>query len=457
MAANDHFGDIVDAIGVGVGVYGADGRYVYVNPTYADLLGTDEVVLEGVAIWEVNPAFERSRFDEYWDSFEPGESRTAETRHVFEGTAIDVNVRTTCCEIDGERYHVGTILDIGERRRRQQELEYQRSLLKAQQEVTIDGILIVDEDDEIVSYNRRFAEIWDVPEDLIEAGDDEPVLEHVVGQVRNPEEFLERVEYLYDHREEDSRDQIEHVDGRVFDRYTTAVVDEDTYYGRLWVFRDVTENVERQRALERQNRRLDQFASIVSHDLRNPLNVAEGRIRMVAEDCDSDHLDAVRQALERMGTLIDDMLTLAREGQSVDEMSPVGVAETAERAWQNVETGDATLRVDADFAVLADENRCTQMFENLFRNAIEHAGPSVTVDVGTLPTGFYVEDDGPGIPPDDREAVLEIGYSTTDGGTGFGLSIVREIVEAHGWRIDVTEGSSGGARFDVTDVERTRG
>jgi signal transduction histidine kinase len=95
------------------------------------------------------------------------------------------------------------------------------------------------------------------------------------------------------------------------------------------------------------------------------------------------------------------------------------------------------------------------VLENLFRNAIEHGRSDVTIRVGTLSdeTGFYVEDDGPGIPSDTRDEVFEQGYSTADDGTGFGLSIVREIAEAHGWEISATDSAEGGARFEIRGVD----
>ena len=119
----------------------------------------------------------------------------------------------------------------------------------------------------------------------------------------------------------------------------------------------------------------------------------------------------------------------------------------------NVEKERAALRVDADRTIRADGGRLSRAFENLYRNAVEHGGPDVTITVGTLTDGFYVADDGPGIPPERRDEVFEIGFSTTRGGTGFGLTIVREIVDAHGWRIDVTSGVDGGARSELSGAE----
>jgi signal transduction histidine kinase len=208
----------------------------------------------------------------------------------------------------------------------------------------------------------------------------------------------------------------------------------------------------REQELAKQNNRLEEFASIVSHDLRNPLNVAEGRVELARENSDWDQLDAVERAHERMNALIDDLLTLAREGNHVNDIETVALDSVVQDCWKAVATADATVHVETDRTILADRSRLQQLLENLMRNAVEHAGSDVTVSVGDLPDGFYVEDDGPGIPADARDDVFEAGYSTSDSGTGFGLSIVQQIVTAHGWEIVVNEGHEGGARFEITGV-----
>jgi signal transduction histidine kinase len=105
--------------------------------------------------------------------------------------------------------------------------------------------------------------------------------------------------------------------------------------------------------------------------------------------------------------------------------------------------------------VNANRSRLQRLFENLLSNAVEHVGPTVTVKIGPLSEskGFYVADDGPGIPEAERERVLEYGYSTTDDGTGLGLGIVSEVAKAHGWDVTVTNSASGGTRFEITDVD----
>ncbi|MFB6102194.1 MAG: ATP-binding protein [Haloplanus sp.] len=213
---------------------------------------------------------------------------------------------------------------------------------------------------------------------------------------------------------------------------------------------------ERERELARQNEHLDQFASVVSHDLRNPLNVAQGNLTLAQGEYEDDRLDRVAEALDRMDELIDDVLSLARTGRAVSEFTAVDLRSAAEDAWETTDTEGATLRFeDALGTVQGDESRLVQMFENLFRNAVEHgaADGSATVTVGRTDDGFYVEDDGQGIPEAEREQVFETGYSTADGGTGFGLNIVRNIAEAHGWHIAVTDGTAGGARFAFAGVE----
>ena len=239
--------------------------------------------------------------------------------------------------------------------------------------------------------------------------------------------------------------------------------------------------------LQTQNERLDRFASIVSHDLRNPLEVASGHLELV--ESDDDHLDRVAAMHERMDDLLDDLLTLAREGDRATDSEPVDLASVAERCWHSVETDGAALDVTGTLSLAADSSGLRQLLENLYRNAMEHGSTSprshapedavehgstghadadssadsvehsttdeqsITIRVGPLEDGFFVEDDGPGIPPAIRDRIFEPGFSTGDDGTGYGLSIVSEIADAHGWSVSATESDSGGARFEITGAD----
>lgn len=211
----------------------------------------------------------------------------------------------------------------------------------------------------------------------------------------------------------------------------------------------------RESELSRQNERLDEFASVVSHDLRNPLNVASGRLELLRDEYESEHIDEIERAHTRMKTLIEDLLELARQGNRVSETEPVDLSELTGRCWQHVATEDATIVTDTIRRIDADRSRLQQLLENLFRNAVEHGGNDVSVTVGEIDGGFYVEDDGPGIPEDDREDVFTAGYSTTEDGSGFGLSIVKEIADAHGWEIRIEESQAGGTRFEIAGIDFT--
>ncbi|MDS0281614.1 ATP-binding protein [Haloarcula onubensis] len=268
------------------------------------------------------------------------------------------------------------------------------------------------------------------------------------------EEFLPGIGDYVDGADRDAVYGVDTADGARY--YQLAVQSFSTDRSRLGTaitLTDVTEREEYRRELERQNERLEQFASMVSHDLRNPLTVARGRVDYLraAADDEDEHLRAVARAHDRMETLIDDVLTLARQGQSIDERERVRLSAVTTDAWASVTAETASMTIEQDGSFLADETRLTQLLENLFRNAVEHGGDAVTVRVGVLDGGggFYVADDGVGIPETDRERVLESGYSTAEAGTGLGLSIVTEIAQAHDWDIDVRTSADGGARFEI--------
>lgn len=245
---------------------------------------------------------------------------------------------------------------------------------------------------------------------------------------------------------EGNRYRIQTVPVRNNDRKITQV---------MAVSQNVTEQTTQRQALERQNDRLEEFASIVSHDLRSPLNVAQGHLELAEEASDEEHIKKASDAIDRSQALIDDLLTLAREGNQIDETESVEFAEVVQNSWQTVETAQATLDAGGSAVIKADRCRLQQLLENLYRNAIEHGGQDIVVHVGDLGDGFYVADTGSGIPEGDRDEIFDAGYSTADDGTGFGLRIVEQIVKAHGWNISVTESRWGGARFEITGIDST--
>ncbi|RXK50360.1 PAS domain-containing sensor histidine kinase [Halorientalis pallida] len=322
------FEEMVEAVGVGVAIYDAEGVFRYVNAAYADLLETPRDDLVGEPVWSVATELEADRFDDYWDSFAEGETRTADTEHAVGERTVPVSTVTTRRRIDSTPYNFGTIRD--------------RSALRA-----------------------------------------------------------------------------------------------------------------RERELEERNERLDTFAGIVAHDLRNPLNVAHSYLELLRADGDSDELEMIDSALSRMEILIEDLLTLAREGEMVGEAEPVSLDAIARDAWSTVETGDATLTVATDGDVVADPRRLRQLFENLFRNSVEHGDGPVSVRVDITDDGFVVADDGPGLPDGDPDWLFEPGESGDADGSGIGLAIVAEIATAHGWSVTAADrdGDGTGAQFAFEGVE----
>ena len=317
-----------------------------------------------------------------------------------------------------------------------------------------DPVLLLDGDRVVADYNAAAAELLGEvrTQESISEIDNEAFSDTLERAVTDP---VTGVEYT---AAADSGPE------RTYDIEVTQVADQfDITQGYVVVLRDITDRKQRERQLEEQNQRLEEFADVVSHDLRNPLSTAKGWLKVaddaiagedVAHDDAREGIDRVADAHERMDELIEVLLTMARQGQTVDDPEPVTVESCATDAWAIAETGEMELRVDTDRTVEADPARLRQAFENLFRNANDHSN-ATTITVGDHANGFYVEDDGTGVDPEDREDLFEFGYTTDEAGTGIGLAVVKRIVEAHGWRIGVGESDDGGACFEISVVSST--
>ncbi len=355
--------------------------------------------------------------------------------------------------VDTLARHAVTALD---RIDRQHELEVKTQRLDAILENTPTPMFMKDDTGQYLFVNEGYREIFGLSDDAIvgrtdheihprDMADEVRTNDRMVIETGEPLETEERV--LVDGEER------WFIVTKVPIYDTGDRSDQETPVALFGVASDITEHRRREEQLQRERDRLDEFASVVSHDIRTPLSVAEGRLELLEEECDSDHIEPIDQALTRIDDMIDELLTLAREGDQVSETDLVNLAELSDRCWQNIGADTAVLQIDIDRQFRADTSRVQQLLENLFRNAVEHGGPSVSVTVGEVDEGFYVEDNGPGIPKSDRAHVFKMGYSTSAEGNGFGLSIVKQVAEAHGWEIRVTEGSEGGARFEITGIE----
>ncbi|WP_440008893.1 PAS domain-containing protein [Halomicrococcus sp. SG-WS-1] len=247
--------------------------------------------------------------------------------------------------------------------------------------------------------------------------------------------------------------------GRNWEVWAAPLRDADgDIFAGLSIAQDITEQVERERELKESNKRLDSFASLVAHELRNPVMIGQMYSTELPEDANPEVVEYITESFDRIEDIIDLMLVVTQGTDAVLESAPMALTDAARNAWDNVDTLDATVELLAsDYTIEADETYVEHLFRNLFENAIKHGGRDVTVTVGELPTGFYVADDGTGIPAADREAVFETGYTTeaNHGGMGLGLAFVRELANVYGWTCSLTESAAGGVRIEFTGVDFT--
>ena len=443
-AIADRYSTVMEALGYPIYVVDETGTFQFVNEAFAELTGysVEEIVgsKPGLIKDDEAVAEAENRLGSILSSSGPDVQRFPVDIIPKEGEPIPCRDHMAVLPYEGEEFEgsVGILRDTSDEQRRREELETKR---RAMDEAPV-GITITDPtcpDNPMTYVNDRFVEMtgYDREEAVgvncrfLQGPDTDP---EPVGRMREAVEDGESVTVeLLNYRK----------DGTEFwNRVSMAPIHGDDGEVTNWVGfqEDITDFVERERALERQNERLDAFASIVSHDLRNPLAVVKGSIEMAKYADDTAPLDRGERAAERIDQLITELLTLARQGKGIDDPTETSLTSVAYEAWETVDDDDASLLVADDPRVFADRGRLRQALENLFRNAVEHGSvgdAGVRVVVASTTAGFVVADDGPGIDPDAAEAVFEPGFTTHEEGTGYGLDIVREICEAHGWSVRV--------------------
>ncbi|MFB6171810.1 MAG: PAS domain-containing protein [Haloarculaceae archaeon] len=424
-----------------------DWRVTYANRRAAELLGRDRAAVVGDVLWEAFPEVVGTPFE---DAF-------VRAMAAAEPVEIEAEYEPLGAWFEVRAYPSETGLSLSfqnvtDRHERETYLERNETIVQTVQ----DGVYTLDASGRFTFVNDAFVDL---------AGVDRADLlgEHVSLLLPEPqvEAGRQRIADLLSGAREAVSFEMTTPDAsgdpRTYDVEVTALpADEGEFRGTIGVVRDVTERKARERELERQNERLAEFASIASHDLRSPLTVAQGYLDLARDSGDPADFDRIERAHDRMAALIDDLLTLARDGQRVEQPRLVTLAPACEAAWTTVDSGEASLSLAlGDAAVEADPDRLRSLLENLLSNAVAHGagadGRPATIEVGALDggAGFYVADDGPGIPALDRSRVFERGFTTSDDGTGFGLAIVEQVAEAHGWSVTASESAAGGARFEV--------
>ena len=369
-----------------------------------------------------------------------------------ETAIIDFSIRPITDERGEITLLVAEGRDITTHKRRAQELDQKREFLKQIQAVADIGGWEVDFRSETMRWTEEVYRIHELPSDY-EVAVEEGISFYHPRDRATVEEAFERLRTAGEGYDLELQ-IITNTDKRRWVRTlgTPWYDDDGNLIGARGTFQDITERKERERELQQTNTRLEEFTSVVSHDLRNPLTVAQVALELGRESGSSEDFDRIEAAHERMNALINDLLTLARKGKQVEAIRPVTLDALIESVWETIPTDDATIDVELDdYCVEGDEARLRQLVENLLSNAVRHGGDNVTIRVGLLDNdqGFYVADDGAGIPSEVREHIFDQGYSTADEGSGFGLAIVRGIAEAHGWTVEATESDDGGARFEV--------
>ncbi|WP_435362688.1 histidine kinase N-terminal 7TM domain-containing protein [Haloarchaeobius sp. DYHT-AS-18] len=442
---------VIESMQEGYALLDTTERLIDVNPAGAALLGVDESGDLGRPVRQLLPGL-APLFD----------GDTTQTELELAGGRL---VRVTLSHLD-VRDRGGRLLlvrEVGDARR--VERRYQALIENA-----TDVITVLDEDGTVRYESPSLRTVLGFAPGDVEGRsvvslvhpEDEAAVRELLETLREDPDETVRVE-----------SRVQHADGswRVLESVGRNLVSDPYVEGIVINSRDVTDRKRRERELVRTNERLDEFASLVSHDLRNPLNVAEGHLGLAIETGSEDSLHVVREEHERMRDIIDDVLALARDGKAVTDPAPVSIREVARDAWTNVDTGDAGFVAEDDLTIPADRTRLLALFENLFRNSVEHgvrrttgeagdsvehgaqraAGEALTVTVSRCGAGFAVADDGPGIPVDAHEEVFASGYTTSASGTGFGLAIVQSIADAHGWAVRL-DPDADGARFQFDTV-----
>jgi len=443
----------------GHSVYWTDltGRIEYVNPAFEEQTGytAEEAVGNNSSILQSGVHDDRF-YERLWDTILAGETWEGEIVNERKNGERYV-AKQTISPVTDDSGEIVRFVAVNEEitalREYRNRLEAHRNRLVTLFDAVPVPLVITDADAEgdewiVKQTNRAFRETFGFDADEV---DGSPLKEFIVDDgATEAREIDERI-----HRGDPVRREVTRrtADGerRTFLLNATSL-DGDPETEAIATYIDITGRKRAEDELKRRTEELENFASVVSHDLRNPLNLAAGHLDLLADECDSPHIETVRHAHSEMQDLIEDILMLAKQGKAIDETEPVSVRDCVSQCWETTATADATLDVESTETVEADRSRLQQLFGNLIRNAVEHGGESVSVTVGDLADGFYLADDGPGIPETERGNVFESGYTSAESGTGLGLSIVRDIAEAHGWSIDVTESDAGGARFEITDV-----
>jgi signal transduction histidine kinase len=342
------------------------------------------------------------------------------------------------------------------------------SLLQATLESTADGILVVDRQGRIAVFNRRFAELWRIPDELLHLGEDERTLAFVLDQLADPKAFLAKVQELYAQPEAESLDVLEFKDGRVFERTSKPQLVAGESVGRVWSFRDITERrrAEEEGARLRVMGALGHLVGSLAHEVRNPLFAISATLDALMSTVEeAPQQDVVRQAFEnlreptrRLSELMSELLEYGKPlGRN---LSPGRLGEVIVQATEVCrplaearEVRITTRLGPEDLQVDMIRPRLVMALDNLVQNAVQHTprGGEVLVEVteveenGSRWARCAIHDSGPGFRTEDLPRIFDPFFTRRRGGTGLGLSIVQRVAQEQRARIVAANRPGGGA------------
>ena len=365
---------------------------------------------------------------------------------------------------------IESMRDITDYKRVETELRFRNLMLSTQLESSIDGILAVDEHAHLVSYNRRFLEIFCIPPSVLEAASDRLLFKAAMEQALDPQAFLERSREIYDSRET-SRDEMVLKNGAIIDRYSAPMVDADgCYHGRVWYFRDISEQKHteevrlRFEAQRHHSQMMESFITQLGHDLRTPLTPLFALIPLIREKIEDPNLalmiDICQQSVVCVHELTEKALKLvALSASTTGLLEHVRLADEVAGYLQDngglLGSRNLSLEnlIDPELVVLVVPDQLRELFDNLISNAARYtpAGGSLrfsAVSHGDTVT-VAVADDGIGVEPADLEHIFDeffkVDASRHDlSSPGLGLSICRRIVANHQGTIWAESPGKGG-------------
>ena len=419
------------------------------------------------------------------------------SRKRKDGTLIDVQITVSPIRgRNGELIGTSAILrDLTRQKEIDRKTKFVNSLLLAQQQASIDGILVVDGNGKMVSFNSRFVEMWNIPPEIIRSKSREQAFQHVLNNLADPKAFEKRVRYIYDHSDLTCHEEIEFADGSIFDRYTAPVRGEHKeYLGRIWYFRDITQAKVREQDLKKA--RIDAeaashaksaFLANMSHEIRTPLNAIVGFSQILLKQSDNgalpeemiQYLDHIKNSGEFLSELINNILDLSKieAGKMTISEEQVNFKQLVQGIY-HIHMPDAEEKGllftydyydDVPETIVSDRTKLNQILMNLVANAIKfttEGNVSLKIMCDKEEVVVQVTDDGIGIDENRLDAIFDTfeqaDSSTTRrfGGTGLGLAITRKIVEILGGHIkivsEIDHGSTVTVRLPLKEGDEER-